>query len=154
MSYNYYSKNSGGYGKQNGGNQAQNLQEKPSCYTKEHPILAVWFTNGADADLVKYAEQAGKDLAKCGLTNSKIRSIYGEVKRIQMGTWEKNKSAFFLLKPKVAYAHGRDDKNKGLKIFKDIFDEAVKYVNDDKSYDNFCNFMEAILAYHRANGGK
>ncbi len=89
-----------------------------------------------------------------GLTNSKIRSIYGEVKRIQMGTWEKNKSAFFLLKPKVAYAYGRDNKNEGLRIFKNIFDEAVTYVKDDKSYDNFCNFMEAILAYHRANGGK
>lgn len=88
------------------------------------------------------------------LTNSKIRSIYGEVKRIQMGTWEKNKSAFFLLKPKVAYAYGRDNKNEGLRIFKNIFDEAVTYVKDDKSYDNFCNFMEAILAYHRANGGK
>lgn len=147
MYYNNYGNNRDGYGKP-GGNQSQ-----PS-YTKEHPIFADWFTTGADADLVEYAEQAGKDLANNGLTNSKIRSIYGEVKRIQMGTWEKNKSAFFLLKPKVAYAYGRDNKNKGLRIFKNIFDEAVTYVKDDKSYDNFCNFMEAILAYHRANGGK
>lgn len=148
MAYNNYGNNRDVYGNPRGGNQSQ-----PS-YTKEHPILAVWFTNGADAALVKYAEQAGKDLVNGKLTNSKIRSIYGEVKRIQMGTWEKNKSAFFLLKPKVAYAYGRDNKNEGLRIFKEIFDEAVKYVNDDKSYDNFCNFMEAILAYHRANGGK
>lgn len=148
MAYNNYGNNSGVYGNPRGGNQSQ-----PS-YTKEHPILAVWFMNGADAALVKYAEQAGKDLVNGKLTNSKIRSIYSEVKRIQMGTWEKNKSAFFMLKPKVAYAYGRDNKNEGLRIFKEIFDEAVKYVNDDKSYDNFCNFMEAILAYHRANGGK
>ena len=155
MAYNNYGNHNGSYGKPKGGYQSQNCQEEPN-YTKDHPILAVWFMNGADAALVKYAEQAGKDLAECGLTNSKIRSIYSEVKRIQMGTWEKNKSAFFMLKPKVAYAYGREKKNnnRGWKIFKEIFDEAVKYVNDDKSYDNFCNFMEAILAYHKANGGK
>lgn len=127
-------------------------EEEPK-YTLAHLIHAEWFTKGADSDLVKYAEQAGLDLKNGQLTNSKIRSIYGEVKRIQMGTWERNKSAFYLLKPKVAYAYGRD-KSKGLKIFKDIFDDAVQFVTDDKSYDNFCNFMEAILAYHRANGGK
>lgn len=153
MAYNNYGNHNGGYGKPKGGYQSQNRQEEPS-YTKDYPVREVWFTNGADEALVKYAEQAGKDLKNGDLTNSKIRSIYGEVKRIQMGTWEKNKSSFFLLQPKVAYAYGRDKNNKGLRIFKDIFDEAVKYVNDDKSYDNFCNFMEAILAYHRANGGK
>lgn len=134
-----------------GGKGWQNNQPAQK-YTVDHPIRAEWFTKGADKDLVKYAEQAGIDLKNGKLSNSKIRSIYGEVKRIQMGTWGKNKSAFYLLKPKVAYAYGRD-KNRGLEIFKDIFDDAVQYVTDDKSYDNFCNFMEAILAYHRANGG-
>lgn len=56
MYYNNYGNNRDGYGKP-GGNQSQ-----PS-YTKEHPIFAVWFTNGADDDLVEYAKQAGKDLA-------------------------------------------------------------------------------------------
>lgn len=150
---NDYNNNRGRYGGQRNSYQGQSRQEEPS-YTKTHPISKEWFTQGADANLVKYAEQAGLDLKEGQLTNSKIRSIYGEVKRIQMGKWEKNKSSFYLLKPKVAYAYGRDKNNRGLKIFKDIFDDAVQYVTDDKSYDNFCNFMEAILAYHRANGGK
>lgn len=137
-----------GYGTGRSGSPAQ------PDYNASHPVREAWFKNGADAEMVKYAETAGLDLKNGGLTNSKIRNIYGEVKRIQMGTWEKNKASFFLLKPKVAYAYGRDKNNKGMKIFKDIFDASVKYVNDDKSYDNFCNFMEAILAYHRANGGK
>lgn len=149
--YNNNFNNRGGNDRR-GGFQSQQRQEEPA-YTVAHPVKSEWFTIGADSELVKYAELAGLDLKNGGLTNSKIRSIYGEVKRIQMGTFGKNKSAFYLLKPKVAYAYGRD-KNKGLKIFKDIFDASVKYVNDDKSYDNFCNFMEAILAYHRANGGK
>lgn len=115
---------------------------------------SAWITCGADEKLVKYAEEAGKFMAKNGLTNSKIRSIYGEIKRIQMGDFEKEKSSFFLLKPKVAYALGRDDKNEGLSLFKLIFDKCSADVKDRKTYINFCNFIEAILAYHKANGGK
>lgn len=113
-----------------------------------------WITKEADDKLVKYAEDSGKFMATKGLTNSKIRSIYGEIKRIQMGEFEKEKSAFVLLKPKVAYALGRDDRNEGLKLFKLIFDRSSQDVTDQKSFNNFCNFMEAILAYHKANGGK
>lgn len=113
-----------------------------------------WITCEASAKQIEYAEQAGKFMAKNGLTNSKIRSIYGEIKRIQMGTFENEKSSFFLLKPKVAYALGRDDKNEGLKLFKKIFDKASADVSDQKSYQNFCGFIEAILAYHKFYGGK
>ena len=113
-----------------------------------------WITEGADSSLVEYAEKAGKFMAKNNLTNSKIRSIYGEIKRIQMGEFEKEKSSFYLLKPKVAYALGRDDKNEGLKLFKKVFDKASDYVKNQKSYENFCNFIEAVLAYHKAYGGK
>ena len=88
------------------------------------------------------------------MTNSKIRSIYGEIKRIQMGKFEQEKASFFLLRPKVAYALGRDDKNRGLQLFKLIFDKACPLVHDQKTYQNFCNLIEAILAYHKANGGK
>ena len=116
---------------------------------------STWITEGADEDLVVFAEQKGKELKDGGLTNAKIRSIYGEIKRIQGSkNFEKSKSSFYLLKPKVAYAAGREPGNRGLKLFKQIFDESYKYVNDDKTYNNFCNLMEAILAYHRANGGK
>lgn len=113
-----------------------------------------WITDAATAEMIKYAEDAGKYMAKNGLTNSKIRSIYGEIKRIQMGEFEKEKSSFFLLKPKVAYALGRDEKNQGLKLFKLIFDKCFGNVTNQKSYKNFCGFIEAILAYHKAYGGK
>lgn len=113
-----------------------------------------WISKEADADLIIYAENAGMFMAKNGLTNSKIRSIYGEIKRIQMGNFEKEKPSFFLLKPKVAYALGRDERNEGLKLFKKIFDNASNYVHEGKDYLNFCNLLEAILAYHKAYGGK
>jgi len=113
-----------------------------------------WIQKEADKDLIEYAEKAGKFMAQNKLTNSKIRSIYGEIKRIQMGNFEKEKVSFYLLKPKVAYALGRDPNNEGLILFKKIFDHCYSYVLDSKSFINFCNLLEAILAYHKANGGK
>ncbi len=113
-----------------------------------------WIENGADSTMITYAENAGKFMAHNKLTNSKIRSIYGEVKRIQMGVFENEKASFLLLRPKVAYALGRDNSNKGLQLFKSVFDEASKNVKDQKTFNNFCNLFEAILAYHKSYGGK
>ena len=113
-----------------------------------------WITDVADATLVEYAEKAGRYMARRGLTNSKIRSIYGEIKRIQMSEFDKEKSAFILLKPKVAYALGREPGNDGLRLFREIFDLSSVDVTNQKSFQNFCNLMEAILAYHKAWGGK
>lgn len=113
-----------------------------------------WIKKGADKEMIEFAETKGKFMAENKLTNSKIRSIYGEIKRIQMG-FEENKESFYLLKPKVAYAVGRDRNNEGLKLFKLIFDRAYNDVdlNIKETYVNFCNLLEAILAYHKANGG-
>lgn len=115
---------------------------------------ADWISQNADKDLVVYAEAAGIFMAKNGLTNSKIRSIYGEIKRIQMGDFKKEEPSFYLLKPKVAYALGRDPRNEGLILFKKIFDKCFDYVNDSRTFQNFSNLLEAVLAYHKANGGK
>jgi CRISPR-associated protein Csm2 len=103
-------------------------------------------------------------MAKNGLTNSKIRNIYAEIIRIKMlGNFQKNKSAFYLLKPKVAYANGREEQykegklsrvNNGLYLFKLIFDKAFDNIDSDFEYVNFCNLIESILAYHKSNGGK
>lgn len=113
-----------------------------------------WIEKEADAKLPAFAEKMGRFMAENGLTNSKIRSIYGEIKRIQIGTFENEKASFYLLKPKVAYAVGRDNKNEGLLTFQAVFDKASVSVTDQKTYQNFCNLIEAVLAYHKAYGGK
>ena len=141
-----------GGGNRNGGDS----QSKQSAEKKFSELIfqKEWVLNGANPDLINYAEEAGKFMANNGLTNSKIRSIYGEIKRIQMGEFEKERSSFYLLRPKMAYALGRDERNEGLKLFKLVFDLSSTYVTDQKSYQNFCNFIEAILAYHKSYGGK
>lgn len=148
-----YNQNYGGNRQGNGGN-FQNNRENADTQFSKIPFKNEWITNDASSETVKYAEEMGKFMAQNQLTNSKIRSIYGEIKRIQMGEFEKEKSSFYLLKPKVAYALGRDEKNEGLKLFKKIFDKASESVTNQKCYQNFCNLIEAILAYHKAYGGK
>lgn len=126
----------------------------PEAVFQKANFQSKWITDQADKDLVIFAETMGNYMANNGLTNSKIRSIFGEIKRIQMGEFDKEKSSFYLLKPKVAYALGREKTNKGLQLFKLLFDKSSEYVNSQKCYLNFCNLVEAVLAYHKAYGGK
>ena len=133
--------------------QGQVPQETSEQFFKKLNFQQTWITDRADESMIAFADTAGKYMADNKLTNSKIRSIYGEIKRIQMGGYEDNVPSFLLLRPKVAYALGRDKNNKGLQLFKLVFDAAAKSVTKKEEFQNFCNFIEAILAYHRANGG-
>lgn len=131
-------------------NDAEIINQEVKDFYKKAVFNPQWIKSGADPDLVTFAETMGRYMATENLTNSKIRSIYGEIKRIQMGEFENEKSSFYLLKPKVAYALGRDKTAKGLQLFKLMFDEASSYVTGPDTFQNFCNLIEAILAYHRA----
>lgn len=147
--------------KNNSNNQQEDVEAKVNNTFKTSGFKSQWISNEADADMPAFAEKMAKEMVvnrteKDKLTNSKIRGVYGEIKRIQMGEFEKMKSSFYLLKPKMAYAVGREDKNGGygLRLFKRIFDEIFPLVKDQTTYNNFCNLIEAILAYHKFFGGK
>lgn len=144
-------------------------REKVDAFYKSLSFKEEWITIGADKALVEYAEKAGEYMApldkrdKQCLSKSQIRNVYGEIKRIQLKgihTME-GKTSFMLLKPKVAYAEGRN-KTMGLSLFKKLFDDAwnatSKCLDNEKSsiiaYGNFCALIEAILAYHKAYGGQ
>lgn len=60
-----------------------------------------WITDKADKSLIDLVEKAGKYMADMKLTNSKIRNVYGEIKRIQMGTFEKEKPSFTCCAPRL-----------------------------------------------------
>ncbi len=70
-----------------------------------------------------------------------------------MKGFNKEQTAFLLLRPKMAYADKRHE-NDGLKALKEIFDKAYLEVNDSDHFNNLMNFMEATLAYHKSFGGK
>jgi CRISPR-associated protein Csm2 len=155
-----------------GDRQAPRLNPEQEARQKyqEFGFKAKWITEGIDKSFVEFAEKVGYYLAtakipysdkKTGetkytdssLSSSKIRSIYSEIKRVQTD-FEKEKSSFYLLKPKVAYAVGRDKNNLGLQMFKLVFDECFNNVETAQHYYNLCNIMEAIIAYHKANNGR
>jgi len=128
--------------------------------------LGIWL---CDRNVV-FNQQDGKyetDEANQGRTGlnavstSQIRNLFSEVKRIELtvgedeNKWEAEKVAFLLLKPKVAYNTARQkNQNSKMKDFKKVFEKAHPYVKEIKHLKNFSNFIEGIVAYHKAYGGR
>jgi len=121
--------------------------------------------------LVSQADALGKALQERGLTTNQIRALFGEVRQIE-GEWsipERRQNArkrLILLKPKMAYRARRE--GRAVQMLVDVLDPAVDLVvnapaksDDDASGNNveanfrrFVEFFEAILAYHKAYGGR
>ncbi|MBL6987934.1 MAG: type III-A CRISPR-associated protein Csm2 [Methylobacter sp.] len=109
--------------------------------------------------MVQYADNLAKEIHS-DVSTSQIRNIYGTVKKLEMQR-EFDSTAYrqlVLLKPKLAYAKGRADNKKKPsfeKLEKALGDaiDAVELENRE-TFKRFCNFFEAILAYHKAHGGK
>ena len=118
-----------------------------------------WIRTGIKGPAIDYAEKLGQRLVNEKFTTSQIRNFYGELKRIQLkGIKEdKQKSSFHLLHPKLAYAAKRA--GTGANTFKTEILKAHKEVridepDSDSRFQNFCDLCEAILAFHKASGGK
>jgi CRISPR-associated protein Csm2 len=110
-------------------------------------------------DMVLFAEKLAIDIAS-HISTSQIRNAYGTVKKLEMQSEFNNQSLrqLLLLKPKLAYARGRADKSKreAFEKLEGVLSAAIDAVEvkQPETFKRFCNFFEAILAYHKANGGK
>jgi CRISPR-associated protein Csm2 len=108
--------------------------------------------------LVEVAERLGRYFANNGshnsLSTSQIRNVFGEVKRLQMkGFDEQTARELILLKPKLAYQAGRHGGK--VKELAHVLSKAIDQVGSDaQRFEHFVDFFEAILAYHKAHGGK
>lgn len=113
--------------------------------------------------LVKNADEAGKQLYGLKLSTSQIRALFGEVRQIE-SLWESDAaracSRLILLKPKMAY-RAKKESSKGVESLVDILDPAVDLVvekvpeaEQKMRFARFVDLFEAILAYHRAHGGR
>lgn len=118
-----------------------------------------WIKEGSSPEMIEACEVLGYFMAtgnkdvNHALTKSQIRNVFGEIKRIQIKGFENERKDFYLLKPKVAYNAGRHNKL-GILVFKEYFNLAYACVENASDYEHFCDFFEAILAYHKAFGGK
>jgi len=117
-----------------------------------------WVREGPNSDLLNRAEIFGKKLKNKGLTTSQIRQVFTRLKAIEAKGYEgERKIEFLMLKPYLAYAAGRHSSVRDLKeIINHGIDSVLENdnINESLKFKNFCKLFEAILAYHRAYGGK
>ena len=116
----------------------------------------------ADAQfMVQSAEALGNALHQDGLKSSQIRGIFSSVRIIETG-WPVGDSEsaearramreLILLKAKMAYQGYRTSEVKGLV---DVLTDSIDLVGENRDhFQRFVDFFEAILAYHKAAGGK
>jgi len=114
-------------------------------------VLDEIIQNGNAKMLNEFCTKFGEFCAKNALSTSQIRNVLDTIQRMQ----KYDESRLELLRPKLAYVAGRNAKS--APIIKDYFqplvDKAIQMVNKD-NFENFRNFVEAIVAYHRYYGGK
>lgn len=112
------------------------------------------FANNSDA-IIAEADKFAKFLAddtdrrNKALSTSQLRRFYGEVKRIQLNGYDVTEVK--LLKPKLAYAVGRNKDSK-IKDFYNIISVAIDNIEDESSFRSFIKMFEAIVAYHKLYG--
>ena len=111
--------------------------------------------------LIEEAKNKGKAFAEKEIKTNQIRNFFGAVVLIKNDMLSMNEFNFsmiepklVLLKPKLAYAAGRQKKVESFKTFMDDAIDAVLKANDkEKAVKNFFNLIESVVAYHKYYGG-
>lgn len=114
--------------------------------------LSVIIKKGDARKLNEVATLLGEHYTRGGdrekLSSSQIRGILDHIQRLP---GYEGKSVQ-LIRPKLAYAAGRHGGK--VKELQQVTDKAITMVDSPESFENFKNFFEAIVAYHRYHGGK
>lgn len=129
---------------------ARQLETKEEVrWTKE--ILKRIIIDGDAKMLNEFCYQLGKYYTEHNLSTSQIRNILNEIQNME----NFDEMRLQLIRPKIAYTAGRHLKR--VPVIKNhlqpMLDEAIQMV-DRNHFENFKNFVEAIVAYHRFHGGK
>ena len=96
------------------------------------------------------AKNLGERFSK-NLKSTQIRKFLSEVQKIK--EFEKDgREKLHLLRPLLAYLAGRH--RGGVKEFQEIIEKAIPLITNNKEFNYFKHFIEAIVAYHRYYGGK
>ncbi|MFZ4816054.1 MAG: type III-A CRISPR-associated protein Csm2 [Phototrophicaceae bacterium] len=109
----------------------------------------------------QHGSTVGEKLAN-KLNTTQIRNIFGMVRQIEM-TWdsepENAQRQLILLIPKLRY---QTERKPEVEELAKLLIDAIYIVTDEKTvtppirdrFQRFVDMFEAILAYHKANGGK
>jgi len=109
-------------------------------------------TKETSEDIELFLNLTEKFGEKCSkrISTSQIRAIFTSVKRLS-DNYNVSKKDLNLLRPKLAYQKGRFP---ALGPLTQVLDHLIKNVKDDSTLKGFKEFFEAIIAYHKAYGGK
>ncbi|RMG42831.1 MAG: type III-A CRISPR-associated protein Csm2 [Methanobacteriota archaeon] len=107
------------------------------------------------------ARKEGEKFARRIKTNqirnvfSTVEKIRSDFKREKFKVTDEIRRELIMLRPKLAYAVGR---NEEVKPFQELFDEAIEKVlesqNPADALKNFFFLAEAVVAYHKYFGGR
>jgi len=116
-------------------------------------------------ELVKNAEELGTILKNGNVTRSQMRSIFSEARQIE-ATWGKQSSSLRLsmLKPKLAYQKSRQGRDSEqafgnlvtnlTQAIDTVLEKGIPEEERDIRFNKLMSYFEAVLAYHRAAGGR
>lgn len=110
-------------------------------------------------EIVQRASEMAPLFKKDDLKTHQLRTFYGSVSRIRNAAagekqgekLTKVKKDLVMLKPKLAYAAGRQPKS--VRKFADFMIPRIEEVQDDQTLENFFLLVESIVAYHKFYGG-
>lgn len=129
------------------------------------PLNPEWVKKPITPDVITWSSSFAEFLASRGsrnepnpLTTSQIRKFFGQLKRIQ-ADFDNLKSEIPRLRPRLAYAVGRDKTYRGyktkIKEFYDEIDKALRALdtNSEQEFNNLVALVESIVAFHKFHGG-
>jgi len=133
-------------------------------------IQTIMTADPTGQQLVQFAERTAQQLVNNQLTRGQIRNIFTEVRKIEAlwdaegvkkpaeRNYDKALRRLTMLKPKMDYQTARIPQVQRLKeVLAEAIDEVAKAKDNqerDERFKRFMNLFEAILAYHRAKGGR
>ncbi|MEO0808065.1 MAG: type III-A CRISPR-associated protein Csm2, partial [Cyanobacteria bacterium J06643_4] len=112
--------------------------------------------------LVTHASEFGPYLKNQRLETNQIRKFLDAINRVKAQLVETApedsqslpadvEDEIVLLKPKLAYAAARQ---KAALPLSEVMSAAIDKTQDFKDFDRLVQFIESIIAYHKAEGGK
>ncbi|PIV22766.1 MAG: type III-A CRISPR-associated protein Csm2 [Deltaproteobacteria bacterium CG03_land_8_20_14_0_80_45_14] len=105
------------------------------------------------AKIVEISDDVGKRLKEADLKINQIRRFLDEVRQIEsdLKRGRFNPDRIILLRPKLAYAVGRQPKVKDLM---NVLDPALQSgAKSEENFNKLLRLIEGIVAYHRYYGG-
>ncbi len=145
----------------------------------KNSLKRTWITEGIDIGAIYWAKGLGVFLAQKGgkykegsrerdsranpLSTTQLRKFFGQIKRLQAeGYSEANHSKLLMLIAQLAYAVGRNKVRRGRDVvdttkigfFQEELETAIEQIKNPQHFKNFVNLVEAIVAYHKFEGGQ